>query len=269
MSITTIKSADNLPNAIVNLKEISNIIDNRQLVLFLDYDGTLAPIVANPQNAILSDKVKNIIGSLSIKVKIAVVSGRDRKDVALKVGLPNLIYAGSHGFDITGPNNFTMKPPGGNDIFTHLDNAAKNLESKLKDINGVIIERKKYAIAVHYRNVEEADLPKVLETVDDELKDQENLKRGEGKKIVELKPNIDWHKGKAVLWLMDALGFNRENYVALFIGDDITDEDALRAVEKEGIGILVGSHGQNTAASFQLTDIEEVTAFLEALNNRI
>lgn len=269
MPITKIKLADSLPNALVNSKEIFNIINKRQVLLFLDYDGTLAPIVSNPQNAILSEEVKNIIDQLSAKIKIAVVSGRDRKDVAQKVGLLRLIYAGSHGFDITGPEDLSMQPSGGEDILIHLDKAAVNLDAKLKDIEGVLVERKKYAIAVHYRNVEEADVPKVIKAVDQELSTHDNLKRGEGKKIVELKPTMDWHKGKAVLWLMERLGFSRENYVPVFIGDDITDEDALEAVESEGIGILVGSHGKNTAASFQLRDIEEVTAFLKALNENI
>src|SRR5690606_11145383 len=113
-------------------------------------------------------------------------------------------------------------------------------------------ERKRYAIAVHFRNVSDHDVAKVREAVEGELALNRKLKRGEGKKIFELKPAVDWHKGKAVLWLMETMKFSYDRYLPIFIGDDITDEDALKSIEKRGVGILVGSHGQSTAATFSL-----------------
>lgn len=269
MKVKNLSSADSLPNALIKLEEIDSIISSRELILFLDYDGTLAPIVSNPNDAVMSEKTRDIIVKLSKKMKIALVSGRDRADVEKKVGLSSLIYAGSHGFDIKGPENLTMETPGGDEVLLFLDKAEKNLKDVLQDVKGAIVERKKYAIAVHFRNVEEQNVSFVLQAVEKELKNQQKLKKGDGKKIVELKPNINWHKGKAVLWLMKKLTASEGKTFPLFIGDDITDEDALKAVEKEGIGILVGSHGEETAASYGLNDIDEVTRFLEELYERI
>lgn len=243
-------------------------LNSRELFLFLDYDGTLAPIVSNPNNAVMSDRTRDVILKLSKKIKVALVSGRDRADVENKVGLSNLIYAGSHGFDIKGPENLFMETPGGDEVLFFLDQAEQNLKQVLKEVEGAIVERKKYAIAVHFRNVEEQNVSFVLRAVEKELQNQQKLKKGEGKKIVELKPNIDWHKGKAVLWLVEEFLEPTGKIFPVFIGDDITDEDALKAVETDGIGILVGSHGQETAASYGLSDIDEVTTFLEKLYQR-
>lgn len=258
-------SLEALPHALHHLNEIFNIFNGRRPVLFLDYDGTLAPIVTDPAKAVMSEVTRNCLGKLATIINVAIVSGRDRKDVEARVGFRNLIYAGSHGYDISGPDNFTYQQPEGNDAVVYLDQATKNLSEQLKSIPGAVVERKKYAIAVHYRNVEEKNVEKVINAVDNELKKYIKLKKGEGKKILELKPGADWHKGKAVLWLMETLNFTKDNFIPVFIGDDITDEDALKSIEKDGLGILVGSHGQETAATFRLDSIEEVNSFLKML----
>lgn len=268
MTTKNYSSADSLPNALKRMEEIDSIMSHRELILFLDYDGTLAPIVSNPNDAVMSERTRDVIVKLSEKIKVALVSGRDRADVENKVGLSNLIYAGSHGFDIKGPENLTMETPGGDEILFFLDQADQNLKKELQDVKGAIVERKKYAIAVHFRNVEEQNVAFVLRAVEKELQNQQKLKKGDGKKIVELKPNIDWHKGRAVLWLMEKLSTSTGKKFPMFIGDDLTDEDALKAVEADGIGILVGSHGQATAALYGLSDIDEVTIFLEKLYQR-
>ncbi len=259
------KDPETLPHAIDTIGEIIRTIGNRKPAFFLDYDGTLSPIVKNPEDAILSDKARAIIQQLAKDYTVALVSGRDRADVKGKVNLENLIYAGSHGFDITGPDGLEMQYEGGVQALPALDKAEKNLLEKLKTISGARVERKKYAIAVHFRNVAEEEVPAVKSAVYEELEQHDNLKKGGGKMILELKPDIDWHKGRAIRWLLDALNLNEEQYTPLFIGDDATDEDALEAIEADGTGILVGSHGEQTAASYRLNDTDEVALFLEQL----
>lgn len=256
---------DQLPNALEQMSQIKEIINGRKPALFLDYDGTLAPIVAKPEDALLPEGTKAIIKQLADSIPVIILSGRDRSDVEQKVGLEQLVYAGSHGFDITGPGFEKMQYSGGEKALPALEQAEQELREKLKDIKGVQVERKRYAIAVHYRNVATEEIPIVKEVVECEAEKQQALKNGIGKKIVELKPAIDWHKGKALLWLIEELNLTAENYVPIFIGDDITDEDALLAVEKRGIGIIVGSHGGETAASYKFDTLEEVTAFLKKL----
>ncbi len=269
MSTTPGNSLAVLPHALRKIDEVFHLLDGRDPVVFLDYDGTLAPIVSNPEMAVMSDETREILKKLASCTTVAIVSGRDRMDVATKVGFENLIYAGSHGYDISGPDNFSFQLPEGEEVLRDLEQADENLRKQLAAIPGAVVERKRYAIAVHYRNVEAEDVAKVIEAVDKELANHEKLKRGEGKKILELKPAADWHKGKAITWLLKTMNFGNERYMPVFIGDDITDEDALKSIQNLGVGILVGSHGQDTAASFRLDSIEEVTSFLELLYSKV
>lgn len=256
------KKAEDLPNALSDFDTILKTIKGRQPLLILDYDGTLSPIVPDPDKAVLSEEMKQALIKLANVTPVAVISGRDRKDVESKVSLDQLIYAGSHGLDMAGPEGLNIPEKVGEDILQSLKTAADNLKKKLEYVKGCIVESKKYAIAVHFRNVADEEVQKVIDTVLEELGRHSNLKKGTGKKILELKPAIDWHKGRATNWLFEALSLTKEDAIPVFIGDDITDEDAFVSIHGEGIGILVGSHGEQTAAIFSLKDTEEVQQFL-------
>jgi len=95
------------------------------------------------------------------------------------------------------------------------------------------------------------------------------LRRIDGKKVYELVPDIDWNKGKAVLWLLETLEVERGKALPIYIGDDRTDEDAFSALEKRGIAILVNEHPQVTAANYCLNNPEEVERFLKELIARL
>ncbi len=259
------RQAEDLPNALSHFDQLQERIAGRKPLLILDYDGTLSPIVRNPDEAILPEASKESLIKLADITPVAVISGRDRKDVESKVALPQLIYAGSHGLDMAGPEGLDIPQKVDADILKALQTAAERLKQQLKNIQGCIVEAKKYAIAVHFRNVAEDEVEKVAAAVSEELAGQPLLKKGTGKKILELKPAIDWHKGRASLWLFEALHLQHDNAIPIFIGDDITDEDAFEALHQRGIGILVGSHGEKTAATFSLEDTEAVQRFLERL----
>jgi trehalose-phosphatase len=256
------REAEHLPHALSQFEQILEIIGDRKPLLVLDYDGTLSPIVSDPEKATMSEEMKEKLDQLSRIIQVAVISGRDRKDVEQKVGLGHLIYAGSHGLDMAGPQGLDIPEKVGGEILTSLQEAARNLERKLSHVKGCLVESKKFAIAVHFRNVAEEEISTVEKAVSEELENRDKLKKGTGKKILELKPNIDWHKGRALNWLFDALGFNKESGIPIFVGDDITDEDAFQSISGQGIGILVGTHGEKTAASYALEGTEEVRDFL-------
>lgn len=260
------KRPEELPHALENLDDFFQMLGNKKPSLFLDYDGTLTPIVPNPDDALLSDENKEIITQLSQKIPVSVVSGRDRKDLKSKVMIDSVYYAGSHGFDITGPDHLEMQHESQHEVIPSLDKAEKNLQERLKNIPGARVERKKYAIAVHYRNVDEENVPFVKDSVFEELDRHESLKKGLGKKIIELKPNLDWHKGRALDWLLENLDWNPKQYYPVFIGDDITDEDGFEAIQGKGLGIIVGAHDELTAATYKLKDTQEVTEFLKRIN---
>jgi trehalose 6-phosphate phosphatase len=257
-----------LPSALERLEEINRALTGKQPALFLDYDGTLTPIVKRPEDAILGEDMRTVLKTLASCCTVAVVSGRDRAWVEKLVGLQNLVYAGSHGFDISGPGGLHFQHEGGLEALPDLDKAERELQERLQAITGVQVERKRFAIAVHYRNAAESDLPFIKKTVREVSRAYERLKDSPGKKIIELKPDIAWDKGKALLWLLDRLGLAGDRVLPMYLGDDLTDEDALRVLAGgRGIGILVGSHGHPTSARFRLQDVGEVKQFLQKLEN--
>jgi alpha,alpha-trehalase len=127
------------------------------------------------------------------------------------------------------------------------------------------LERKHFSVAAHYRNVNEDDAFRVDVAVDGVAARHRELRRIDGKKVYELLPDIDWNKGKAVLWLLETLNLERENVLPIYIGDDNTDEDAFRAIEKRGVAILVSEQSQPTTARYSLKNPAEVECFLCAL----
>ncbi|MBD1396002.1 trehalose-phosphatase [Pontibacter sp. JH31] len=261
--------AHELPSALEKLHELKTQLQGKTPAVFLDYDGCLTPIVKRPEMAVLSDYMRAALQDLASVTKVAVVSGRDRQNVEQLVKLDNLYFAGSHGFDISGPDGMASEPGGAKAALPALDKAEIILQEKLRHVAGSQVERKRYAIAVHFRNVPDEQVENVRNAVNEVLDAMPALKIGHGKKIYELKPNLDWHKGKAVLWLMEELGLNDSQYIPLYIGDDITDEDAFAALQGHGIGILVGEHDDKTAATYQLESVEEVRVFLEDLTATI
>src|SRR5690606_20815563 len=129
----------------------------------------------------------------------AVVSGRDLADVRARVGMENLIYAGSHGFDIAGPNGLAMIHERAEEFLPILDAAENELARELSGIEGAQIERKKFTIAIHYRRVSPKAREQVKQAVDRVGNRHPNLRQGIGKMVLELQPKIDRPKGKASL----------------------------------------------------------------------
>lgn len=228
--------------------------------MFLDYDGTLSPIAPRPELAILPAETREVVRRLSERYPVAILSGRGREDVASMVGLEGIAYAGSHGYDIAGPG---FRHEVGEGIPETIDSATRELRRELDDLDGVIVEPKRFAISIHFRLAQDKDVPAIEKTVDEVAARHPSLRKGHGKKLFELRPNLDWDKGKALLWILDAMDLDRA--VPLYIGDDLTDEDAFRVVE---LGILVAEEPRETLASHWLRNPDEVRRFLGWLADR-
>jgi trehalose-phosphatase len=259
------RRADELPSALESWREIAARLESRRPALFLDYDGTLTPIVSQPEQALLPGRMRDVLRELVPLSTVAVVSGRDLADVTLSVGLDGLIYAGCHGFDIEGPGGLRMEHEGGRACLAALDEAERELEERLGPLPGARVERKRFAIASHYRNVAEADVPLLEAAVREVAARHRRLRLSRGRKVLELRPDVEWDKGRAVLWLLEALGLDGEDVLPFYLGDDVTDEDAFRALAGRGIGVLVGRPPRRTSAAYGLNDVGEVLGFLEQL----
>ncbi|MEJ8755408.1 trehalose-phosphatase [Pontibacter sp. H259] len=260
------RDPEELPSVLDHIREL---LQTKKPAVFLDYDGCLTPIVKQPELAILSPEMRAVLQRLATVCTVAIVSGRDRKNVQQLVQLDNLYFAGSHGFDISGPDGLQTEPGGAAEALPTLDEAEKLLHEQLSHIPGTLVERKKYAIAVHFRNVEAEAVPDVERVVKAILAQHPQLKIGLGKMIFELKPNLNWHKGKAVLWLLETLELNTPDILPIYIGDDITDEDAFVSLQGKGVAILVGKHDSKTAANYSLKDVDEVLLFLTLLADKM
>ena len=254
-----------IPPALEHVEEIAARGD--RLAVFLDYDGTLTPIVSRPEHAWLSESMRQTLRSLVARVPVAILSGRDLDDVRGRVHVDGIVYAGSHGFDIAGAGGLHREF--GAAYLPVLDAAETELREALEDIPGAQLERKHFSVAAHYRNVNEDEAFRVALAVDAVAAKHGELRRIDGKKVYELLPDIDWDKGKAVLWLLETLEVERGNALPIYIGDDRTDEDAFSALEKRGVGILVSERPEVTAASYCLNGPEEVERFLQKITDRL
>ena len=156
----------------------------KHVALFLDYDGTLTPIVSRPELAILQDVERDVLRRLARAFPTAIISGRGRDDVEGLVGLKELAYAGSHGFDIVGPGGAAVDHQVAEWIEPTMRSLAEDLEPVLGGIEGTVLEPKRYSVAVHYRLVSEQDFPRVERLVDDIIGADVRLKKAHGKEGV-------------------------------------------------------------------------------------
>jgi alpha,alpha-trehalase len=254
-----------LINARHHIDKLSEMLSHHQLAIFLDYDGTLAPIVAHPEAAIISDGMREALARLSQQTKVSIISGRDNETIRQFVKLPNIRYIGDHGLDIDQPDGIQTTLTNTSYFIPLLQNISKQLSQALGSIAGVQLEPKKYDVAVHYRSVKKEDQRKVIKTTEQIVQQYTDLKIMPGKKVLDIYPNIEWDKGKALQWILWQLQLERSTIYPLYIGDDLTDEDAFRALPAQGIGILVGDHGEKTYADLWLEDVTAVEKFLYAL----
>ncbi|MBE3092877.1 MAG: trehalose-phosphatase [Chloroflexi bacterium] len=246
----------------------SKIMEGKEkAVFFFDYDGTLTPIVEQPDLAKISPEMKEIIRQLSLKYKLAIVSGRGRRNLQTLVDIPGIFYAGDHGLDIIGPD-ISMIHPKVKKFLPLIQNISKSLDKSLSHIPGIIVEKKKMSVAIHYRQVSKEDLTGLKLPLKKILKEnRENIRLLTGKKVVEFLPNIEWNKGKAVLWILNTLGLDWSEHKIFYLGDDTTDEDAFRILRTRGTSILIAEKAEKSAADFRLSSPKEVKCWLKYFLN--
>lgn len=245
--------------------ELQRRITGRHPAVFTDYDGTLTPIVARPELATIDDAMVEVLGRLAERCVVAVVSGRDLEDVRRMARAEDVWYAGSHGMDLLGPDGTRHEHPGSIELAPVLASATDELEQLLAAVPGAWVERKRFATAAHFRQVEESLWPAVGDAVDRVVADNPGLRRTGGKCIYELRPDVAWDKGRALWWLFEQAGLDTASTVPIYLGDDLTDEDAFSALGDAGIGVVVGDDDRPTSADLRVRDVGEVLILLEHL----
>ncbi|MDD5254730.1 MAG: trehalose-phosphatase [Candidatus Omnitrophica bacterium] len=252
-------------------KSIEKRLQGARLFVFLDYDGTLAQIVHVPEKARITGSARQLLAAIIKKpgCRVAVISGRALKDVKKRVGLNGVIYAGNHGLELEGPRiKFRKFLSQG---YTHaLQKLRGELARKLKLFKGVIIEDKGLSLSVHYRRVDKKAIPQVKtifhETVITSFV-ADTIRVKQGKMVFEIRPPVEWDKGRVVLWLLARQKFSagEKRVYPVYIGDDATDEDAFRALKDIGLTVLVGGPALSSQAHYYVRNTQEVYKLLKLI----
>ncbi len=231
--------------------------------LFLDYDGTLTPIVARPEKAYMSYEIHELLRVLTRFYTIVVISGRTLKDVMARVDIEDIIYAGNHGMEIYS-RWFTMVYDSGGTVKILLRRLGDELETIARRFNGAMVEDKGFTLSIHYRLVDTREARRLVTDVKTLLmpfEERGQIRLTEGKKVLEVRPPTTWNKGEAVKWLTERPILRGTTPV--YVGDDVTDIDAFRVVDSSGVSISVGR--MEDSARFYLKGQAEVKKLMNYL----
>ena len=250
--------------------ELKGDFINRHIYLFIDYDGTLTPIVKYPDKAVIPEDMRNILRDLSTKrgYSIGIISGRALKDIKRMVGLERIIYVGNHGLEIEG-SKIKFESQISSQLFSIIRNLKEELTNKLSKIKGIFVEDKDVTLSVHYRLATRSSYllaKKIIEEVIQPFLVRNKIKVSYGKKVIEIKPPVQWNKGRVVAWLLARQTFILGDHpiMPIYLGDDVTDEDAFGMLKNKGLTIYVGKP-KKSQAKYYLKDTREVFEFLKKI----
>lgn len=269
----------------------------RRILLLFDYDGTLTPIVPRPEQAYLSPNTRQLLNDLksNTRIVLGVISGRNLGDVRERVGVKDIIYAGNHGLEMEGLGEPFVHPEAVSQREA-LAVIGQRISQELDQYPGVIIENKGLTLSVHYRLTPEGLIGQV-ETVFNRMVAPgvgDNVIRiTRGKKVFEVRPNVDWGKGEAIARIMEfqsdsklapetlapetlapgtlapgtlADSIPTDGTLSTYFGDDLTDEAGFSVVQDaDGIAVFVGLARQPTQAGYRLDSPAEVAETLRLL----
>lgn len=230
------------------------------LLLCSDFEGTLTPILEEPETVKLPLPIRQVLQQLGQRdnVSVALISGRSLEDLRQRVGVPSWIYVGNHGLEISGPELLFVEPAAVACRDT-LRELANSLNSRLQLIAGALVEDKGLTVSVHFRQVAPEEREEVRRQVHAALSSTSHpFVLTTGSMVYEIRPRVYWNKGDALHWLLENLGVPQA--LPIYLGDDATDEDVFVALA-EGITIKVGSAGE-TAARYRVDSPVEVQLFL-------
>jgi trehalose 6-phosphate phosphatase len=250
------------------LKEIFNLFSKADnIILFLDYDGTLVSFRDNPSDVKTPNHVLKNIQKLVLnrKLRVVIISGRTLSELKSLLNIDGLSYAALHGIQIelSNGNNFFWKKA--DEIKPLLMMIKKRVLKEFRDNKDVTIEDKRNTLAFHYRRLSECDIEDAVEKFIEIVRyiDTENsLDLVHGAKVAEIRPK-GWNKGKAVKWILNNLRVSG-NTIPVYLGDDITDEDAFQYIGKNGVTIYVENNSsRSTSAQYRAKNPEDVLRFLK------
>lgn len=241
----------------------------RHVCLFLDFDGTLAPLAEHPSQVRMPDRARALLKQLrnTPHVSVGIVSGRRLQDLKRCVRVKDLSYIGNHGLEAEGPYGRYLHPVARRSR-PLLKQLARKLRRAVEPIPHAWVEDKALTLSVHYRRVSlkhrpvlRRDFRKAMQPYED----KRHVRVCRGKAVWEIRPDVRWHKGLAIRWVLRRMNANRSTLV-ICLGDDRTDEDAFNVVNQlGGLSVFVGRQSTRTAARYWLKNPREVQRWLADL----
>ncbi|MBI2104429.1 MAG: trehalose-phosphatase [Candidatus Omnitrophica bacterium] len=248
------------PHALRDWRRLRGRMGGGAWLVLMDYDGTLTPIRPTPAEARLGAGMREAVSALSRArgITVGIVSGRSLEAVRRLVGLRGVVYAGNHGLELQGPG-LRFVHPGARRSIPLLRRIARQLSRALAGIPGALVESKRLSLSIHWRRVPAAHAAAFHRRVGAVLAPwaaRRAVRVTRGKRVVEVRPPVSWDKGAVVDWL--AKRHRCRDGRLLYLGDDRTDEDAFRAVNRRsGIAVFVGRPRRGTAAGWWLRGTQE------------
>lgn len=236
----------------------------RRLLLLLDFDGTLTEFEADPDAVRLPSARRELLEALRRQAIVGIVSGRRLEDVRAKCGLENLIVGGMHGLEIDAFGERFIHPDLEAARAEVLEAAAK-LRELVQPLDGAFVEDKEYSVAVHFRESSPESQKRAVDgfaRVVEPHVETGRVRVMRGSYVLELLPNIDWNKGNAVQWIRERAEQQEGPVFVVYVGDDVTDQDAFGVVEKDGFPVAAS---ERVTANAQVDGPAGVERFLRAL----
>ncbi|HEU4993944.1 MAG TPA: trehalose-phosphatase [Gemmatimonadaceae bacterium] len=262
-----------LSKAVETLVEAAGArLDGSPLGVFLDIDGTLAPIASRPEDAGVPPTTLAVLRRLVDlpQTSVALVTGRSAENALEMVDVAGTWIIGNHGLELRSPDGVLTAMPEVAAYEGAVAKARAELEAAIVSIPGAFVENKRWSLSVHYRLSDPSFVPYVKEAAQRVAREM-RLRTLDGKMVVELRPPLDTNKGTASVALAQRITADRNGASLINAGDDRTDEDAfeaLRAFNKDAVTIRVGD-GERvpvpTHAEFTLDSPDELRQLLEWL----